>query len=93
MKSSLSLLASAAAALLPAATVYGSTVDHRYSDGEHVELWVNKVRSYIIVMLTALIEMIRDIQSEKCRCHCESFSKQFKNLSGELLGHLCVIAK
>ena len=21
-----------------------STVDHRYTDGEHVELWVNKVR-------------------------------------------------
>jgi hypothetical protein len=24
--------------------VLGSTVDHRYKDGEHVELWVNKVR-------------------------------------------------
>lgn len=24
-------------------TAHGSTDDHRYKDGEHVELWVNKV--------------------------------------------------
>ena len=26
-----------------AAVVHGSTLDHRYKDAEHVELWVNKV--------------------------------------------------
>ena len=32
-----------AAWLSAAAVVSASTLDHRYSDGEHVELWVNKV--------------------------------------------------
>ena len=39
-------LATAAAAVLT--TVHGSTTDHRYSEGEHVELWVNKVRKDIL---------------------------------------------
>jgi hypothetical protein len=34
----------AAVALCGLSFVLGSTDDHRYKDGEHVELWVNKVR-------------------------------------------------
>ena len=29
---------------LVASTAYAGTSDHRYKQGEHVELWVNKVR-------------------------------------------------
>ena len=29
----------------PLLGAYGGTSDHRYKDGEHVELWVNKVGS------------------------------------------------
>lgn len=39
---SFSVLALWAVTFWPTA-VSGSTVDHRYADGEHVELWVNKV--------------------------------------------------
>ena len=38
-----------AAFALAAACVSGSTLDHRYKDGEHVELWVNKVGHIITV--------------------------------------------
>ena len=30
-----------------AAVVDASTVDHRYQPGEHVEVWVNKIRAFV----------------------------------------------
>jgi hypothetical protein len=40
----LALAVAVAAALLP--SILAGTDDHRYKNGEHVELWVNKVSQF-----------------------------------------------
>lgn len=38
-------------------SVSGSTVDHRYKSGEHVELWVNKVGYFCILSSRRLVKI------------------------------------
>lgn len=44
------VVAATAAFLLPYVPVQAGTDNHRYKKGEHVELWVNKVREEDVMM-------------------------------------------
>ena len=41
------VLSAAVAAVLFSPPAHAGTDDHRYKQGEHVELWVNKVRFFV----------------------------------------------
>jgi hypothetical protein len=68
------LLSAGGPSMIP--LVRGGTADHRYKSGEHVELWVNKVRRQAAKTRTLLFIRRLDARRSFARCCCQGLRRR-----------------